>query len=289
MEKNQREKKLEENRKRGIIGTIVVHILILALLFIPVFSHQIPPPEKEGVLVSFGQPNVGSGRDAPSTQNVQPVDKVQPVPSEQAVEKVVSKEEQNLEVPVKKQPRTIEKVLTSDNSKALAIEKQKREAAEAEARRNAELQAAKERAAAEKARKMEEYRQAKKQFGNIFGKGKGNTETPGNQGDPGGDPDASVLEGISTGSGVVGGGLGNRGVKYAPNIIDRSQKSGIVVLNICVDENGKVVSADYTQRGSTTTDRHLKQVATKYARQYQFTSSDIDKQCGTLTVDFKLR
>ena len=122
-----------------------------------------------------------------------------------------------------------------------------------------------------------------------FGDGKGKTDKPGNQGDPNGDPDAKKLEGISTGSGMVGGGLGDRGVVFEPKISDNSQKTGTVVVRVCVDRNGDVVSADYTQKGSTTADSELRNIAINSAKKFRFAKSSIDKQCGTITIDFKVR
>ena len=87
----------------------------------------------------------------------------------------------------------------------------------------------------------------------------------------------------------VGGGLGNRGVLHEPQINDRSQKTGRVVISVCVDKTGKVIKADYTQKGSTTTDSELKDIARKAALQFKFTLSEIEEQCGTITVDFKIK
>ncbi len=283
----QEDKNLEASKKRGILGSIGVHILLLLLLFIPILSYKYPPPEQEGVLVSFGQPDIGMGNDRPSTQNEVQVEEVAPPAASEQLEKVDPVKKQAIDVPVEK--NLIEKdMLTSQEAEAIALQEKKRKAAQEEAEQKARLQAAREQAAAEKARRQKEYKEAKKQFGNVFGKGKGNTGIAGNQGDPNGDPDASVLEGISTGSGVVGGGLGDRGVKYFPKVKDRTQKSGIVVIDVCVNQAGKVVSARYTQRGSTTTDKRLREIAIKNAKRFQFTDSDIDKQCGTITFNFKL-
>jgi TonB family protein len=88
---------------------------------------------------------------------------------------------------------------------------------------------------------------------------------------------------------MVGGGLGSRGVTYEPKISDNSQKVGKVVVNVCVDRSGKVISAEYTQKGSTTTDSDLRELAERSARKFVFTESGIEKQCGTITVDFKVR
>jgi TonB family protein len=130
----------------------------------------------------------------------------------------------------------------------------------------------------------------KKQFGDAFGgSGKGKTDKAGNQGDPGGDPDAKNLEGISTGAGNVGGGLSGRGVQYKPTIQDKSQKTGTVVVNVCVDRNGTVTKANFTQRGSTTNDSELIRIAETNAKKFKFSSSSVDEQCGTITFTFKVQ
>jgi hypothetical protein len=192
--------------------------------------------------------------------------------------------------------------VTKDEPDLVAIQKKKQEEdarkQEVEAERQKRVEEAKKKAEAEaeakkkadqEAQEKAEYEKAKKQFGDSFGGGKGKTDKPGNQGDPNGDPDAKKLEGISTGSGMVGGGLGDRGVLFEPKISDNSQKTGTVVVRVCVDRNGDVVSADYTQKGSTTADSELRQIAISSSKKFRFSKSSVDKQCGTITIDFKVR
>ena len=61
------------------------------------------------------------------------------------------------------------------------------------------------------------------------------------------------------------------------------------MISVCVDKSGKVIKAEYTQKGSTTTDSELKEVAKRAALQFKFTTSEIEEQCGTITVDFKVK
>lgn len=278
-------RKKEQDRRVGVVLSIAIHVILFALFLYPIFSYQDPPPELEGVLVSFGEPNIGSGNDRPATQNQERVEKSTPPEAQQPKEVNVPEE---VDVKVENKAPKEEKKLTSEDEAAIALEKQRQQEAQEQARKKAEAEAAKQKAAQEEARRQQEYQDAKKQFGDVFGEGKGKTDVAGNQGDPGGDPDSKVLEGISTGSGVVGGGLGTRGVKSEPKIQDRSQKSGRVVVNVCVDSSGKVVSAEYTQRGSTTTDRELRDIAIKNAKLFHFTESNVEKQCGTITINFQL-
>ncbi|KXK36397.1 MAG: hypothetical protein J5I52_03670 [Saprospiraceae bacterium] len=137
----------------------------------------------------------------------------------------------------------------------------------------------------------------KKKYSDLFGKGSangtgsgtGHHNPDGTKGDNGGTPDGKALEGIAKGSGRVGGGLNGRGVVYTPVFSDNSQKTGKVSLTICVDKEGKVISADFTQKGSTTSDPYLVDLAKKTAVKYRFAKSIIDSQCGTLTIDFRVQ
>ena len=88
---------------------------------------------------------------------------------------------------------------------------------------------------------------------------------------------------------MVGGGLGDRGVASAHTPKDNSQKEGTVVVKVCVDKSGRVTSAEFTQRGSTTSDSQLKKIAIESARKWRFQKGAVDKQCGTITYRFKVK
>ncbi|MEP7268331.1 MAG: hypothetical protein ABI844_11960 [Saprospiraceae bacterium] len=282
--------------------SITVHVLLILLLFLPLLKFPIPPPGQEGILVSFGMPDQGQGDDKPATQNEEKIKDPAPpqeAPPEKAEVKPVPekpKESAPAKAPDKKVVTTedpniaaIKKKKQEDATKAAEEAKQKK-ASDAEAAKQAAADAAAKKAAQDKAAKDQaELDAAKKQYGDVFGSGKGNTGKPGNQGDPNGDPNADNLKGISTGSGKVGGGLNGRGVKYEPTIQENSQKTGRVVVNVCVDADGKVISAKYTQKGSTTTDATLRQIAEENSAKFKFTASSIDQQCGTITFDFKVK
>lgn len=304
----------QANKRKGRTVSIVVHIGILLLALLPILTFPDPPPGQEGILVNLGLPDEGQGEEnAPEADAPEAVEEEsEPVEEEVIEEEVEEVEEVEEAEPEVKKPEPVEekKVVETEDPEALALkkkrEKEKEEAKKKEeARKKAE---AKKKAEAEKKRKEEEARKkaaaekAKREaeakalkdklsgaFGGGDGDGKGNTGTSGNQGDPNGDPNSKNLEGISTGSGTVGGGLGSRGVLNSPRVSENSQKSGKVVLKVCVDGTGKVVSAEYTQRGSTTSDSQLKAAAIRNAKKWRFNKGAIDKQCGTITYNFKVR
>lgn len=252
--------------------SLLMHLILIALLFLPMIIHHTPPPEEEGLLVNLGLEDQGQGDETPKGESEEispepvPVSQIQP--ARQSATPSASRQD-------------AQKSLTSQEQNEILVR-------DAEAKRQAQAEA--QRRAAEEAQRQEAYSKTKKSYGDLLGGGgKGNTGKPGSQGDPNGDPNSRILEGISNGSGRVGGGLGNRGVLHEPQIQDRSQKTGRVVISVCVDRTGKVVKASYTQKGSTTTDSELTEIARKAAQQFKFTPSDIEEQCGTITVDFKVR
>lgn len=285
----------QKDKRNGRRASLIASIMVLILLLLPLLKYPTPPPGQEGILVNLGLPDLGQGTDnaGPSVPAVtEPVEREQPEPEPEEVE-----EPQAPDVPEESVPNTepVEKeVITTEDPEAVAL-KRKQEA-EAERKRQAELENQRQ---AEEARKKAEAEAAKKaeadelkdKLGGLFGsgKGKGNTGKEGNQGDPEGDPDASKLEGVSTGSGTVGGGLGGRGVTASPRITDRSQDQGIVVVRVCVDRNGNVTSAEFTQRGTTASSARLKQLAVANAKKWKFSDGSIDKQCGTITYNFRVK
>jgi len=241
----------------------------------------------------------------------EPVEEVAPPVKTEPVKKEVVKTEDPKALALKKKKEK-ERKEQEERRKADAEKKRKADAKKrADAKKKADAEAKKRAAAAKKkaeadAKKKAEdaakakaaadakkYNDAKNKYGSLFGggdgEGKGKTGKPGNQGDPGGDPNSNNLEGISTGTGKVGGGLGSRGVLASPRVTDNSQKKGRVVVKVCVDGNGKVISAKFTQSGSTTTDSTLRAKAEKNARSWKFSKGSMDKQCGTITYDFKVK
>jgi len=268
------ESKEQTSLGKGWIVSLATHILFLALLCLPFLVAKVPPPEEsEGLLVNLGLQDQGQGNETPKGETKELSAEPTPQKPQPEVKPMAAR------TPAKE---TSQKSITSKEDSGVA-------AREAAAKQKAQADA-NNKAAAEEAQKQAAYNSTKKSYGDLLGNsGKGNTGKAGSQGDPNGDPNSNVLEGISKGSGRVGGGLGNRGVLHEPQINDRSQKTGRVVITVCVDKSGKVVKAEYTQKGSTTTDSELKEIAKKAALQFKFTTSEIEEQCGTITVDFKVK
>lgn len=267
-----------KDKKKATRVSVIVNIILIVLLLFPFMSFQVPPPGEEGILVSFGIPDMGRGDDQPDTQQEEdvPPQPVEEIPEPAEPEPV---EEQAVE----------EEVVTQEDANAIALKKKEEEEAREKAEKERQERLEEQRRKEAEAKKKAEYDEAKKQFGDLFGGGKGETDTEGNQGDPLGDPNSDNLEGLSTGSGSVGGGLGGRKIRYKPQVVEKSQKTGRVVVRVCVNDGGQVIESAFTQKGSTTGDSELIATAIRFSKQYRFSESTVNKQCGTITFDFKLR
>lgn len=292
------EKKEIVNSTKGYTSSLLLHSLLILIGITPLATFQAPIWEQEtpGMEVALGFPDEGQGNDEPS-----PAFKNSPGgPAPQTTHQNVAPSS-STPPPSSSEPTPTTKgqdIVTSEASEAIAIaqaqeRKRKAEQAqiEAERNRNAEIEAERARQAAA-AQRAADYANAKSKYGGLLGgkgTGRGNTGTAGNQGDPNGDPNAKNLEGIHTGKGRIGGGLGNRGVLSEPKISETTQKTGRVVIKVCVNRNGNVISADYTQKGSTTNNATLIGIATRNAMKFKFTDGDLDQQCGTITYDFKVQ
>lgn len=112
----------------------------------------------------------------------------------------------------------------------------------------------------------------------------------GDQGRPGGDPDSKNYEGAGGrgGSGVsISRGLQGRRITGLPSFEDDFNENAKVAVDIRVDESGRVTSATYQPRGSTTSNASLKAIAIRKAHQVKFNSGS--ESAGTLIFNFKLR
>lgn len=293
---------LDYSKLYGLLTTTIFIILTYVATFAQILKYPDPPPDQTGILVSFSHLNFGQGEKIPASRPPsapeQGITEVLPGPKEMKPKPVQNSEPEK----TKRSISTKENIVKDEQSQVpeLNKEQEKKREEQLEAKHKADIErkkrkeaerkrkeAAAKKAAAEAAKKAEAER-LKGEIGGLFGQtvdGKGSTR---NQDDPNGDPNASNLEGTTSGSGMVGGGLGNRGGK-SPNIYIRSQAIGRVVVKVCVDFNGKVISAKYTQAGSTTSNSQLRRLAEANAMKWTFKQGELDKQCGTITYDFKVK
>jgi outer membrane biosynthesis protein TonB len=111
----------------------------------------------------------------------------------------------------------------------------------------------------------------------------------GDQGRPGGNPDSDNYVGGGSGSGVaISTGLQGRRITGLPSFEDNFNQNAKVAMDIKVDASGKVISATYQPRGSTTSDPNYKEIARRKALQIKFNSGE-GESVGTIIFNFKVK
>ena len=247
----------EKDERKGMLISFCIHLLLLLICLIPMLSYLDPPEEIAGIYVQFGDVQEG-GNDTEVAAQEEVNEEVKKSTEKSQVEEVKKSE-------AKPQKTNVESSQVLDEEspvvkKESKVNNQKQIEVDLEAKRKEE-----------EAAKQKAKEDTKQKYSDLFkSSGKGNGSQSGDEGKKTEDPDSKVLDNLATGSGRVGGGLTNRGVVYEPRIRDNTQKTGKVAVNICVDSEGNVIKADYTQKGSTTTDSHLIKVAEEGVKKYKF-------------------
>ncbi len=288
---------------RGLIATIIYHILLLLLLIFAGLTFPDPPPEEEGILVNFGTDDTGFGQleprgdeqnqgdpDLPVVEESQELPEPIPEPLREPVEQItppdptpVDNTQEVEEVKVKEEARPDPAELERQRQEAIRIEKERQERLEQERiereRREAEerQRLEEERIAREKREKQQEiFNRAQNTFGRQ-GVGEtegsqGETQGEGNQGVTSGTPDADRY---GTGGGLGEGisyGLGTRkavGNLPKPNVSGCEVTSRIeVTVEIGVDRQGNVVDASV--KNATYQDQCIWEMVVEAAKKSRF-------------------
>lgn len=264
--------------RRGLIGTITFHIVVLALFIFFGFRTPLPLPEEAGMLINFGDSDFGAGIEEPLyTEEIAP----------QPVEEVI---QETIEEVVKET-----QLLTQETEEApsVAVKKIKKKKTEKK-KEPAETKPEPKKAEPKKEVKPKVYKPAmysgRKANTNYTGP-QGNTKGKGNQGKITGDVDATNYG--------LGGGTGNKPGFYLqgrnavslPTPKINSQETGKVVVRIKVDRDGNVVDAIPGVKGSTTLNSYLLGVAKKAALRSKFDENQDAawQQSGTITYIFHLK
>jgi colicin import membrane protein len=285
---------------RGLIGTIIFHLLVAFLLIFFGFSFPDPPPEEQGIEVNFGTDDFGLGDVEPAgdetqggveetvpeeTQEAIETSAVAPVKETSPQETVVKEAQTYEESPVKEKKPTAEEIKRDEERlKNAAIAKQK--AAEEKIRQE-ELrkqleEAEKKRIQAEKLQKLGQGAFGNKGVGTEPGS-EGITQGTGNQGDINGTPDS---DNYGTGGGLGNGSsysLGDRKVKGQlpkPIVGACEVTSKITVrIQIDVDNLGNVVGTPKVL-DATYQDDCIYEAVIKAAKLAKFSPSDDYRQRG---------
>ena len=233
----------KKSKRKGIIGTIMFHSLLIVCFIFMGLTYQDPPPAEEGISIDFGFINDGLGEIEPED-----TEELTEIVEEEIIEEQIESVEEIVTQSVLKTP-TVEK--TKEKKKVIEKEDPKQEVIE---EKKPEVN--------KKALYPGKKENTKTSEGNKTGNG--------NQGIIDGDPNADVYTG--GGSGVDGTTyqLGGRDVAFKAKPIYNLQVEGKVVVMITVDQLGNVISAIPGSKGSTTLNKQLLQRAKAAALKTKF-------------------
>lgn len=288
-------RKIPSEKKKGFVGTAVIHAGLFVLMLI--ISFSIPPPvvEEEGILVNFGTDETGLGIVEPSPAPA--VEEIVPPPPPQ---NVVTAEEEPLLTQNNEEAPEVKKVDPEAERKRreqIEAERIRREELEAERRRIEQAEAEKRRIEAEQKRQEEIASKTRAALAGAKNAGTSSTSEgvaggQGNQGSPTGSVDSQNRgEGGGLGDSGISYSLEGRGVQKLPRPNYDYQEGGRVVVEVSVDRSGKVTQAVAGIRGSTTLNEHLLRVAREAALETRFDPKPDAPpvQKGSITYNFILK
>ncbi|MCQ2321832.1 MAG: hypothetical protein MJZ91_11000 [Bacteroidales bacterium] len=251
---------MNANKDKGIaiVGTIIVHALVVLLLFLMAFRTPLPLPGEEGVEVDLGMSNQGMGE-------VQPLQSAIP--------------EQNM---AQTQPQKAdEDIATQDTEEAPAIEKKKENKTKPEEAKPIEKPQP----------KVNQKALFKGNSNAQKGGSEGITGQPGDQGNPNGLAGIKQYEGTGGSGNGTGYSLGGRGAKKLQRPNEDFNEEGHIVVDIWVNREGKVVRAEIATKGTDIVNSEMRSKAKAAALQSVFASDPNApaEQKGTITYTFVLK
>lgn len=289
-----------KHKRKSFVLTILVHVGIILLLFYLSLSY-IEPEEESGIAVNFGTTATGSGK-------IQPTEPIKSSPKQTAPEPTSSTSE-----PQEESPQIKDKVITQEFEDAPVIEKkpkkkpkkkvekpkEKTKATDQKPTKNTTKQKPVEKVEEKKPDPkpdkstldiLNSFSNGPKTDGKAKG-GEGDDKSPGDKGSPDGDPNARSYYG--TGKGLDGDGnyrLGGRKALNKEKFVQDCNESGIVVVKIEVNQNGKVIRATPGIKGTTNSASCLMEPAKRAAMATRFNrdAKAPVKQVGTIIYQFKL-
>jgi len=249
----------DKNSRAGVIGTILFHLLLLLLFVQFGMAYQDPPPEnKGGMVINFGTSDDGMGDEQPTntdnTNSENPTENTSPSANNTAEENV----------------------LTQENNESINVSSAETPAENTDPEPTISDNLANALNTANNAQNSSE------------GDNEGETGNPGDQGNPNGDPNSNNH--TKRGSGGIKYSLGGRGKISFKKPENPTQEDGTVIVDIWVDQNGKVIRAKPGARGSTTSNSILLEKAKEAAYKALFKKDPNApfEQKGTMTFVFIL-
>ncbi|MAZ93934.1 MAG: hypothetical protein CMF58_05890 [Lentimicrobiaceae bacterium] len=287
--------KLNKDRKRGIIGTILVHSIIFLLLILMALRTPLPLPGEEGVEINLGYDENGLGdiQTEPPANQVAPNPKNYPPPEPE--KNIESVEEDIVTQDVEEAPSIDKEVYDQEiqENEDEFIEEKLEDYTPEEVidssyihEENIEEVVLEEQKPVVNTRALYTGSTAESQ-----GNSQGVTQGSGDQGKPYGDKDSQVYDGKGGAGNGISFFLGGRGSLLLEKPTAKFNEQGSVVVNIWVDRSGIVKKAQVSAKGTTIVEPRLKKIAIDAAYNSKFAQDKnaSELQRGTITYNFIVR
>jgi hypothetical protein len=283
----------QKNIKASSYTALVCGLLLAVFLFVKWTLPEIPPPPiEEGIEVNLGNSDKGLGNDQPflpgkpAPSNQQAYTPPKPVVAEKNDVKDVETDDKDPDAP---------SIIKPNVTKPTATKVPEKEVVKNTPVKNSEPVST----------PTPPAPKPKAVFKGVNGSGTGGNEADsykkggnegiaggtGDQGRPGGNPDSKNYEGAGGrgSSGVsISRGLQGRRITGLPSFEDDFNENAKIAVDIRVDGSGRVISATYQPRGSTTSNASLTAIAKRKALQVKF-NGGAEESVGTLIFNFKLK
>ncbi|MAE07730.1 MAG: hypothetical protein CL661_03095 [Bacteroidetes bacterium] len=296
--------KIDKDRRRGMIGTIMIHALLLIFLLVVALRTPLPLPGEEGVEVNLGFDEQGIG----NIQSEAPPPKSEPIPVQ---EKIV-------QPPADPEP-VEEEIITQDIEEAPVIEE---EIKEEKPEKEPEKEIIEEKKPDPIPDDKVEEKPIEEIIDSIFieeepieevpieepkpivnkralytgsssdtkGTNQGITAGAGDQGKPHGYKESDDYSGLGGSGNGISFSLGGRGSLFLEKPTATFREQGTVVVSIWVDQDGNVKKAQVSAKGTNILDQNLRKIAVDAAYNSTFVKDNnaAELQRGTITYNFIL-
>lgn len=248
-------KTLKLTQNKSFTWSLGIHLSLLLLGFLP-FAHKMVTVEPKEYVIEFGYEELPQIQESGSEglQSRSPIYNDEPEPTTDAPEKdpiPVDSEEPVEEVTIAEDVSEINSEVTSDSETDVVASASNDKGADAE----------------------------------THGEGGGSgSPLEGNQ-------DGGAMAGDGgAGDGLEGDGIITRRIIYREDIGRIAKANGRVVLNVCINRQGKVEYVAYDAAKTTITDKAIIKEATEIASRYRFETKYTapKKECGQLTFIFSI-
>jgi len=294
----------DKDRRRGIVGTTFVHLLLIVTLLFLALRTPLPLPGEEGVEVNLGYDDAGFG-DIQTESPPQQTEVPPPIPQQEITEPepIIEEEEKYItqdieETPVIEEEKTEEIKEESEPEPKEVIEEipEKPEEIIEEIKETPidssliYTEKVVEEITPEPDPVVNERALFKGSSKNTNGTNQGITQGSGDQGKPHGFEDSNKYDGQGGLGDGISYSLGGRGSKFLDKPSANFKEQGTVKVDIWVDRNGNVKKAAVNRKGTNIIEPAMHQIAIKAAMNSTFAEDPNapELQRGSITYNFIL-